>query len=107
MTTTEIEYSIATIEGIDIFEHEAMYCLLYKQPIPKDHLIIHFNGNTSDNSYDNLGVYPMTEDDKTVRPKNEMIFHQDVYLNQKDFIKKHFPDVYQSLFTSKKKIDNE
>ena len=56
-----MQYMIATIEGKDIFLQEAEWVLNNKKPIPTGKLIAHKNGDTTNNSVDNLEVVDENE----------------------------------------------
>lgn len=92
-------YQIATIDGIDVYLHEAIYVLTNKKPIPTNHIVMHLDGNTLNNHQNNLVVAPMQKRDFDLRKTKHMIFHKNQYRKNKLFIKKHFNDVYNVLFT--------
>lgn len=83
---------VATIEGIDIYLHEAIWVLHTRAPIPANKLILHKNGDTMNNLIENL---ELIDDEDDTRPK---VFHQDQYINYKEYIRVNFTDIFEILF---------
>lgn len=100
------EYQIADIEGKNIFLHEYIFALYHKKPIPSNSLIVHNDGNTLNNHPENLKSIDIedplfkkafSEIDDFHKTKNK-IFHQDQIETNKEFLKKHFKDIFDIFF---------
>lgn len=99
-----LQYKIARIEDKDIFLQEAVWTLHSKKPIPTGKLVSHKDGNPLNNEFKNL---KLVDENKEYggdfhKDKNK-IFHEENYQNNKDFIQKHFPDIYRVLFENNDK----
>ncbi len=100
-TVSDKQFEIATLldteKGIkrDVFLHEYIYVLSTKKPIPEKCLVIHINGNTLDNSSENLGLYTV-ENDEYTEEKNK-VFHEHNLEKYKSFLEEHFQDVVRVL----------
>jgi len=93
-----MQYMVATIEGKDIFLQEAEWVLNSKKPIPTGKLIAHKDGNTMNNSVDNLVVVDENEQYGDLHQRSNKIFHEENYKNNEQYIEKHFPDIHNVLF---------
>lgn len=106
MVSSEIpenKFEIATLhdtkEGIDrdIFLHEYLFVLSSKKPIPKDSIVVHVNGNTMDNSAENLGLYKVNENETIGHEEKDRVFNEHNLEKCRPFLDEHFSDVVRIL----------
>lgn len=83
----------------EVFLHECEYVLQSGYPINKNKMIAHKDNNLNNNKFENLIEVPELNDH--VERKNK-IFQVDVLEKRKEFIKEHFPEIYDRLELSKK-----
>ena len=93
-----MKYMVATIEGKDIFLQEAEWVLNNKKPIPTGKLVAHKDGDTLNNSVDNLAVVDENEEYGDLHQRSNKVFHEENYKDNEQYIEKHFPDIYNVLF---------
>jgi hypothetical protein len=93
-----LKYMIANIEGKNIFLHEAVWVLNSQKPIPSGKLVSHKDGDTMNNNFDNLELVDENVEYGDLHQRSNKIFHDDYYMNHKEFIKKHFDDIYMVIF---------
>lgn len=100
-------YMMATIEGIDIYYHEAVWVLNSGNPIPENKLVAHKDGNTMNNTYDNLELVDSFEDHSDNQSKDQSndqskdrqkLFHENNYKDYKYYIEANFRDIYDRIF---------
>lgn len=89
------DISCAKIDGKLIFEHEAIYALATRRPIPKGHLVGPIDGNWDNLDINNL--YAVPERDNDYHTSKNRVFHEDHIADNIDFIKTHFNDIYTVL----------
>ena len=82
-----------TNKNIDVFLHEAVWVLHNKKLIPNDKLVAHLDGNTYNNSVENL--YLVDENKEYGDLHTNKIFHENSY--NKEFVEEHFKDVYLAI----------
>lgn len=93
-----MQYMIATIEGKDIFLHEAEWVLNNKTFIPTGKLVSHKDGCTMNNVIENLELVEENKDYGDLHQGSNKIFHEENYKKYDEYIKKHFPDIHNVLF---------
>lgn len=90
----KLNYMIAEIEGKTIFFHEAMWAL-HNGLIPDGKLVYHIDGNPMNNDISNLALVDENKDYGDLHLNSNKIFHKSSY--DKEFVKKHFTDVYDTI----------
>lgn len=98
MDANSMQYMIATIEGKDIFLHEAEWVLNNKTFIPTGKLVYHIDGNSMNNVIENLGLVEENKDCGDLHQCSNKVFHEENYKKYEEYIKKHFPDIHNVLF---------
>jgi len=93
-----MKYMIASIDGKDIFLHEAIWVLNSSKPIPSGMLVAHKDGDTMNNEYDNLYLVSENNNHGDLHIDSNKIFHQEKYKENRDYIRKHFSDIASILF---------
>ena len=93
-----MNYQVATIEGKDIFLQEAEWVLNSKNPIPEGKLVSHKDGNALNNNFNNLELVDENTNYGDLHQESNKVFHKQNIENNKEFIKKHFQDIYDVLF---------
>lgn len=92
---TSKDYMMATIDDIDVYLHEAVWVLNSGKPIPSNKLVLHKDGNTMNNSYDNLELIDEFDTTPSTRHK---LFHENNYKDYKYYIESNFRDIFEKLF---------
>ena len=110
------QYQIADIEDKNIFFHEYIFVLYTQKPIKKNHLVLHNDLNTLNNNPKNLFSVdvndPLLKNSDKVEEINDFhqeknkIFHEDQIETNKEFLRKHFKDVFDIFFPDEKDQDN-
>jgi len=91
-----MKYMVATIEGKDIFLQEAEWVRHTGKPIPTGKLVAHKDGNTMNNEFTNLILVDENKEYGDLHQKSNKVFHEENVVKYEDFIKKHFPDIYDA-----------
>lgn len=92
----KINYMVAEIDNKIVFYHEAVWASNHGL-IPKNKLVYHKDGNTSNNNIENLDLVDENKEHGDLHVHK--IFHEDNY--DKKFVKKHFSDVYKTIEQNK------
>ncbi len=93
-----MKYMIASIDGKEIFLHEAVWTLNSAKPIPEGKLVAHKDGNTMNNDYDNLYLVEENDSHGDLHKDSNKIFHQGNYKDHEEYIRKNFSDISSVLF---------
>lgn len=93
-----MKYQVANIEGKLVFLQEAVWALYNKEFIPTGKLVAHKDGNTLNNEPSNLELVDENKKYKDLHLDKNKIFHVENMDQNKEFIKKHFNDIYQVLY---------
>jgi hypothetical protein len=91
-------YSIAVIEGKDIFYHEALWTKVNRTPIPTGMLVSHKDGDPTNNEIENLELVEENTSSGDLHKTANRIFHEENVEANKIFLQEHFLDVYEILF---------
>ena len=90
-------FMVADMDGKCIYQHEAIWVLFNRKPIPTGFLVYHQDGNPMNNDPDNLDIVDSLDD---LHLDNNKVFHQHNFVANREFILKHFDDIYAVLFPS-------
>ena len=93
----------------EVMLHEYAYVMFSGYPIRANHMIAHEDNNVENNEFNNLVEIPQNFEAGLADPfeRKNKIFQTDVLEKRKNFIKMHFPDVYQRLELDKKPKDRD